>query len=147
MNSAKEKCSGCGVEIYPSRFLSFQSSGTAYICAKCRHWHVGFQTPPPCCLSCGGSEMSTRSNIPPLCPACTEKLEEADEIVRQGGVYWSCSGCRSEGILKPEHPLAVKLRSLYQVKPPDPVFLMLENCPHCRECAEEASARVDTTPN
>lgn len=76
-----------------------------------------------------------------LCPDCTKKLEDADDIVRKGGIYWSCSGCGWEGVLNPDHPISTRLRTAYRVAAPDPLVLNLERCPHCQEAQSE---RVDT---
>jgi len=36
-----------------------------------------------------------------LCPRCQQELEEWDEIVLAGGLYWHCTECGAEGVLRP----------------------------------------------
>ena len=141
MKSTIQKCAGCGSPVAATFQLSHTPSGRAYVCQSCRHWHLGFATTPKVCHACGHAELQEKELDRALCPTCTRKLEEGDEVVRKGGIYWSCSGCCSEGVLNPGHPLAVKLRAAYHVQPPDPLILNLEKCPHCPE------SRVDTTAN
>jgi anaerobic ribonucleoside-triphosphate reductase len=147
MSTTISECAGCDAPVAATVRLSFNPSGRAYVCRKCRHWHLGFPGKPESCSSCGGKELYEQDLKRAMCPECTKKLEQADEVVKAGGVYWSCSGCCSEGILKPDHPLARKLRATYHVPPPDPIVLNLNTCPYCEESSkrkEESPARVDT---
>lgn len=152
MKVTTQECAGCSEQVIATRRLCFNPSGKAYVCRSCRHWHLGFASKPDLCHACGEKELYEKDMDRALCPECTRKLEEADKIVKAGGVYWSCSGCHSEGVLKPDHPLAKKMRATYRVQPPDPIVLNLEHCPFCKEKETEKEKkapahRVDTAAN
>lgn len=73
-----------------------------------------------------------------LCPACTEKRKKTEEVVRQGGVFWRCAVCGSEGAIRAGHPLAEAVRKQLNIAPPHSagVTFHKDSCPVCNPASE-----------
>jgi transposase-like protein len=111
-----------------------------YWCSRCRE-HTAFgQKRPDQCPKCnntkeylsadGEYETSSTDRAPgSLCNSCEKEIEEHKAIVANGGVYWKCSNCKSEGVVKAEAELSKAVRKDHPA--PDPIGVELESCPTC----------------
>lgn len=93
------------------------------------------------CSRCGASalvyvrRLGEMEKVPigGLCDECKKKHEAADTMVKEGGIYWKCDICHSEGAIPKDHPMAVHVREKLNIQPPKPcgVSLVPEDCPVC----------------
>jgi rubrerythrin len=111
-----------------------------YICRNCKLEIYDNGTPRKC-PSCGSGNISLEEldveaprKMPyGLCDKCKAENEKMDALVRQGGIYWRCTGCKSTGVVPPGKPLALAVRRQMQIAAPKPcgVELTPEQCPIC----------------
>lgn len=74
------------------------------------------------------------------CGTCREELDKFRKIVEDGGAYWRCKDCGSEGVLRPETELVIDARKMQKVEPPDPIGIEFSKkwlCPVCNKAEEE----------
>lgn len=62
------------------------------------------------------------------CRACRDEIELHEKIVAEGGVYFRCSECSSEGVIKPDSELARAVREHARVAPPKPIGITFDVC-------------------
>ena len=109
---------------------------------KCQHGHVSIGGAPrgrsPCgCLSYDWRKECTVGEFEKLpmgrCDACQAKKQACEEEVRQGGIHWRCSDCKSAGAIKAGHPLTLQVRAQLKVDPPNPcgAEFSKKDCPVC----------------
>lgn len=65
------------------------------------------------------------------CEACQELNRQTAKMVAEGGVYFRCEKCGSEGAVRPDHPLSIKTREVAGVEPPLACGVKLDECPQC----------------
>jgi len=69
-----------------------------------------------------------------LCDACKKLHADAERMVKDGGIYWKCDACHSQGAIPKENPVAVEVRAKLNIQPPKPCGITFpDNCPVCRE--------------
>jgi len=51
--------------------------------------------------------------------------------VQKGGVYWTCSGCGSEGVFEAGSELARHFREKHLTFAPEPIGVQIPECPKC----------------
>ena len=69
-----------------------------------------------------------------VCEACREKQRKVDEAVRQGGVYWRCTDCKSSGALREcdfSERVRLTLGKGSRYEGPCGVELSKRDCPVC----------------
>jgi len=68
-----------------------------------------------------------------ICDDCKKKENDAKEMVKNGGIYFKCKICGSEGAIRPNHPLAVEVRNKLNIQKPNPCGVRLDEntCPVC----------------
>ena len=72
------------------------------------------------------------------CKKCAKGMNLAAEVVKEGGIFWRCKDCHSEGAIHAHAEVAKLVREQSGVKAPDPVgveFTKDEDCPVCSENA------------
>lgn len=97
-------CVRCGGETNELALLG--NKNWIYKCGDCGAKFVGGA--PVRCPKCGGRsfdrdrELSDGERIPSgdLCDKCKAQLEELKQVVEEGGVFWRCSDCGSEGAIR-----------------------------------------------
>lgn len=92
------------------------------------------------CPSCGEmwclefyKELEDHEELPSICDKCRKLQSDVDAMVRDGGVYFKCKKCGSEGGFKKDHPLSGEVRKQLKVDPPKPCGVELEECPQCAD--------------
>jgi len=55
-----------------------------------------------------------------LCEACEQEVMEHKRLVEEGGVYFKCSECGIEGVIRAEAPLAQEVRKEMNIPAPAP---------------------------
>jgi hypothetical protein len=71
-----------------------------------------------------------------LCDDCAKEIEEHKKIVADGGVFWRCSHCRSEGVIrKSDFAMAVRRANKLDTEPYQPcgVEFNEKDCPACNK--------------
>lgn len=103
----------------------------SFICQDCNHWNIG-RDPHKGCGICSSSNISIQP-FPkkPICPSCIHLLSEWKKEVESGGVWWTCSKCKSEGVVKAGTPLAQRMRKMHGVDAPSPLGIEIHECPSC----------------
>ena len=111
-----------------------------YTCRKCGMISFGSQTHNRC-PRCEQDYLMTRTSTIgeyeklPASEPC-DKCKEHSEIVKKGGVYWKCSTCGSEGVLKVS-PLSKKVRKLHKIPAPGKCGIDFEGTQLCPVCYPE----------
>ena len=83
----------------------------------------------PCGTYLRCQQISDREPIPyGLCQKCQDELESFKQIVSDGGVYFKCKNCNANGVIKADSTLAIKVREITKIAPPDPVGIEFESC-------------------
>ena len=137
-------CPRCGGEVNEIALLGNQNTLYQYLRSGCQlhmRYHLGHR-----CPSCRGyservRELDAHEKVlaSDICDKCKKELQEHKAIVEEGGVYWKCSNCHSEGVIKGNSELARAVREHSGIKAPDPVGIEFteKECPVC-------SKKVDT---
>ncbi|RPI52555.1 MAG: hypothetical protein EHM49_00315 [Deltaproteobacteria bacterium] len=112
----KHICRNCKLEIY--------QNGTPQKCPRCGSGDTFLKE----------VDVAAPREMPHgLCDKCKADNERMGALVRQGGIYWRCPACGSNGVILPGKPLALAVRHQLQLAAPKPcgVELTPEQCPVC----------------
>jgi hypothetical protein len=108
-------------------------------CPHCGMNAIGFKSTqlcPSCKKRLAGGKTRTlddHERLPgSLCKACEEEMKKLDEIVKAGGVFFSCK-CGAEGVLRPEHPAAKAARDHFGFHNGEPCGIKADTCPQCNK--------------
>jgi hypothetical protein len=88
--------------------------------------------------------MSDRVYSMEPCEDCRKELAKFKKIVEDGGAYWRCKDCNSEGVLRPETELVKDVRKQQGVHAPNPIGIEFSKewlCPVCNK--EEGDGEED----
>ena len=66
-----------------------------------------------------------------LCDACDKECAEWDRIVKDGGIYWKCDGCKRSGVVRGGSEFSQLVRERSKVAAPDPIGFQAATCPAC----------------
>jgi Flp pilus assembly pilin Flp len=167
LNPALSVCPRCGGE---ASELALLGNSIKWRCDNCGAHHLAYagQSGKMACL-CGnkyrqgrrftklGKANGWRDKViaSEPCEKCKQELEGHKQLVAAGGVFWKCSTCHSEGVVKPEAALASAVRAQHvkegRIKEPEeggahePCGIDFEGgqlCPVCSEAAEQAPGNV-----
>lgn len=105
-------------------------------CSNCDCWNFGAKFSDTCgkCKQTlrGGSRerIEDDEKLPSsnLCDECVKEIQKYKNIVTEGGVYFRCKQCGSEGVIKGESEYAKHAREYAKIFPPDPMGIEMENC-------------------
>jgi hypothetical protein len=71
------------------------------------------------------------------CDACKAEIAEHKRLVAEGGVYWRCLKCGSEGVIK-DSEFAQNIRKMSNHPAPEPVGIEFNGPPQCPTCVKNA---------
>jgi rubrerythrin len=118
------------------------TSEGVYKCSLCGMTHFGYPRRGVCqakgCHANVTKERTLEDNekLPAtqFCDDCKKEVAEHAEVVKGGGIYWKCKDCNSEGVIRAESELAIKVRKQAGIEPPDPVGFEWDKtwCPKCK---------------
>ncbi|MBE9572120.1 MAG: hypothetical protein IMF11_15945 [Proteobacteria bacterium] len=138
MNISLAKCTRCGS---PTGELLLLGKTNEYKCLACGS--VIFGNSPRNCPDCNSPNVALieRDAKAPkflshgLCDTCKEEMENFRAAVRQGGIFWRCKDCGSEGVIKPGRFLALMARCKMGIVAPKPcgIEFTRDECPVCRK--------------
>ena len=120
-NEGKFTCSQCGM-------VSFGSQPMGY-CPNCKQNHLMTRTG-----TIGEYEKLPASEP---CDKCKKEITKHESIVAKGGVYWKCTKCGSEGVIKGTTELAKEVRKRHKIKKPAPCGIDFEGTYLCPVCHPE----------
>lgn len=130
-------CPGCGED--GEEILLLGTSDYIHRCTACNTNQLATKRAKKC-PQCGEHalqfvrQLETQEKLPgSLCKKCSDARDVVDAAVKEGGVYWKCKDCNSNGALKAEAQLAKDVRKQMGIKAPKPcgVEFTKENCPVC----------------
>jgi len=130
------RCGGDGPEL-----VLVGRDNAKYTCPECGAVHLGRPDNVPeqlyrGCQKCGSRydrgwerrELSEFEKLPgSLCADCEKEIEEHQELVAQGGVYWRCAECGKQGVIR-AGDYASAVRESAKIAAPDPVGVEFERC-------------------
>jgi hypothetical protein len=146
LNPRMAICTRCGEDV---GVVLLGAESNKYTCPECDALHYGRPDAKPkwknlrVCQMCEhpfdsswkkeAIEEWEKIPSPDPCDECVKKEAEAVQMVKEGGVYWRCTACGSEGVVRPGSELAKAVRASTGVSAPDPVGLEVgaEDCPLC----------------
>jgi hypothetical protein len=142
VNPALIICAQCGKE---TGALVLPGQVNRYSCADCGEKNIFLHRAGDGCPNCKNKhdrltrtatdvEMPRHIRNGDLCDACAKKQEEMRAVVRDGGVYWKCKDCGSNGAIKADAKLAVHVRAEMKIQAPAPCgveFCKEDFCPVC----------------
>ena len=144
-------CAQCGEDAEELILLGSQKH--KYTCPDCNAVHFGRPDTDPskknlrCCQKCGfgfGSnwakdEIEEWEKLPASqpCKKCRDIAEEVNDVVKEGGVFWRCKSCGSNGAIRAESDFAKLVREKMEILAPEPVGVEFdkEDCPVCSDNA------------
>ena len=140
-------CPNCGKENGELLLLGRCSKYECQACGRTIYGRIGPRGVCPFCKSARitlvDRDVEAPGRIPTgLCDDCKEMFEEHKALVRQGGIYWRCRTCGSEGVVRPGTPVALMIRHKTGIAAPKPcgVEFTEEQCPACTGRKEETNA-------
>lgn len=137
LNPHLAKCVACGSDT--NEILLLGTSDRMYKCGNCDGNIIGGRNKSKCPL-CNHTGLKFVRRVDEMeriatgfCDACKKKKDDAKQMVLEGGVFWRCLKCGSEGALGPNHPLSRKIRQ--DVPAPKPIGVEIEDgmCPICNK--------------
>lgn len=75
-----------------------------------------------------------------LCDDCQKKHEETVAAVKDGGIFWRCTDCGSEGAIRKNAPLAQEVRTKMGIEPPGLCGIEFNKNERCPVCSKDAIA-------
>lgn len=118
-----------------------------WTCPECRGAHIQAGRPFEC-KSCGKRPAPERwesrrieewDHLPiELCATCKEKRDAARRVVEEGGIYWKCTDCGSNGAIYKHAPIVAEVRERLNT-PTGPCGLEFTqaDCPVCSDDAKK----------
>lgn len=140
INPHTATCVRCGK---PSNAIALLgNNNTVYKCRSCGIKSIG-NTPPKTCPKCGshGSfyadhELTERESVPMgLCTDCEKADADVEKAVREGGIYWRCTSCGSNGAFKAGSGIAEEVREARGIKAPNPIGIEFDETHKCPVCS------------
>jgi hypothetical protein len=130
-------CPRCGGE--SNELLLLGAHDKKFTCS-CGEVYIGYPRGGKCVKGCGGhvafdKEIDEYERLPAtdVCDECKKEIAKHKKIVTEGGVYWKCSVCSSEGVIK-KSKFADAVRRAHKIDPPGECgvdFGGSQNCPVC----------------
>jgi len=147
LNPRLTVCTQCGADV---GLALLGEHNIKYTCPKCGCVHFG----PPDHHKCGKceepfsrvwkkEEIGENEKLPGgLCDACRKQADLMKEVVAEGGIYWKCTVCGSNGAIKSSSSLCAMVREKMGIAPPAPCGIEFHGaeegrCPVCSEKAEK----------
>jgi len=137
LNPHMGMCPRCGEE--NGEVILVGAEDGVYECRSCNLIHYGRPTGGKC-AKCG-ERVGVRTRVledgekipTGLCDECKAKDEEVRKVVAEGGVYWKCAECHSQGALRGTSELAKAVRKTSKIPAPKPVGIEFtsKECPVC----------------
>jgi len=131
-------CRNCGKDVGVALLGAIES---IYECSHCRAHCIGGRPAYDVCTACGFHggftfvrKVEEQEKLPvELCDDCKKNEEACAAAVAEGGVYWKCSSCGSQGAIKSTAPLAQAVRKQAGIETPKPVGVEFSesDCPVC----------------
>jgi hypothetical protein len=114
-----------------------------YQCNSCDLMHIG-GIPKNGMCPCGSYSLTDRGKIgeyekipSEICPKCEAIDKEMKSIVADGGIYWKCKDCKSDGAIKKDHPICAEVRKELDIPAPKSCGVELSKEKGCPVCNEE----------
>ncbi len=136
VNATLTYCPRCGRE---GREILLVGKAIDYECESC-HGHVIGIRPSSCphCeksvgfISHGEFDGLEQRLSGELCESCEKEVTEFDEILKEGGIFWKCSDCKKEGMLR-KCELTESVRKEMGIEAPNPcgIEFSKKDCPAC----------------
>ncbi len=131
-----------------------------YSCSDCGKENLYLQNATHGCPDCKkGNATLTRMNsdveVPKkvsmgtFCEKCEKEVAEHRKVVEDGGIYWECKDCKSNGVIKGDAELAKIVRKNAKIYPPKPCgiqFTKEEMCPVCGPNKEAYGGKEEAPP-
>ena len=140
VNAHMTVCPRCGKD--GDSIVLLGAEDKKYLCSECDAVNYGLSKGKSC-NRCGSTYVSylgiveDYEKVPALCKACEDELETFHKEIKQGGVFFRCTKCGAEGVIKGDSDLAIATRLHTGIKAPKPVGIELNDCPNCDEGGEE----------
>jgi NMD protein affecting ribosome stability and mRNA decay len=131
-------CPRCGEEA--NELVLLGAKDKVDTCTGCGLVHYGGVAFGGACGRCRGRSFKSRKledteRVPAskLCDKCDAEMLGFKAEVERGGVYFRCTACHAEGVVKAESALAVNVRREAGVEAPAPVGVEFDatTCPQC----------------
>jgi len=150
VNPKLVQCASCGKDT--NELVLLGTYGYTGTCSK--HGHVvgvskygncTMQHPDTYSARCGNQltnvrEITERHIVTgAICDECKKLKDETAKVVAEGGIYFRCADCGSEGAIRASSTLAKAVRKQMKVKAPAPcgVEFSKNDCPACSEPSEK----------
>ena len=103
MNARKTCCARCGAPMPEILLLGIHDSWDE--CDSCGKDYIGDRRAANTCCGTGtsiskGAHPESQPIPHGICEVCVAELQQHDEIVRGGGVYFQCEDCGKAGVIK-----------------------------------------------
>lgn len=136
VNPKMTVCRGCGKDV---GIALIGAEDWIYKCKDCGANFIGRPDPGVPCRKEHHTiekvrEIGEHEKLPiELCDECAKKEEAAANAVKEGGVFWRCTDCGSNGAILAESPMAIAVRKQLNIKAPNPcgVEFSKKDCPVC----------------
>ncbi len=130
-------CPRCGGE--GQDLVLIGADDDKFTCAVCGTTSFGARKClKPDCGSANGrrEKIGERERLPGgLCAACEAEVDVHKREVAAGGVYFRCTDCGAQGVIKAGVPFSRDVRKAHNLPPPAPcgVEFSKDDCPQCSE--------------
>ena len=133
-------CSRCG-EPNGEIVLLGNKNYTAY-CSGCSKDIVGVTKRARKCPNCNSHSLKDHKVIPKyetlprgICKECTSEIDKYVQIVTDGGIYWKCTDCGNNGVIKAHAEVSKMVRKEMNIAAPGACGIELDKneCPTCKE--------------
>lgn len=107
-------------------------------CDRCDRQYIGDPKAARAC--CGTGKLNSKGSHPvnlpvpgAICETCENEMQQFDEVVKAGGLYFQCIDCGKAGVIKRnDWTLAFKKEMKMEEDEVAGVEFTQDDCPHCK---------------
>lgn len=138
VNARPSICPRCD---QPGKQVMLGTKDYMALCKACEIMSLGHEKGNSKCPACGKEnevellEIPEEMAIPFICDLCRTDIQTCAKIVKEGGAFWKCEDCGSDGAFTAIHPMTKRARKELGIPTTQPCNIALDKSSGCPVCS------------